>query len=382
MQPNPSAIAAYSIALFVSAAARAQAAPEEATAQPAPESRQDEAKPEQEKPEKPRSGWVALPVVSYAPETSLVLGGYVMRYFRLDEKSHDTTLGAIVTGSFKRQFTVELMPEIYFARNDYRVGAQLIAQNFPDRFFGVGNSASDTTAENYGRRSFVLRTNFRRRIAGQFYGGLTTDLFFASIDIEEPDGLLATRDYVGEEGGVSSGVGLAASYDDRDERAYTMRGAFVELLLVPYLRGFGSDYQSFRSTFDGRYFVPTWKRQALGLRYFLDAARGEVPFYLLPQFGGPNSMRGYFRGKFRDTTVHTLEAEYRAHVWWLFGAAAFAGVGQVGESFSEMVSAPLRPAVGGGVRFDLSGGDGYNLRVDAAGWPGEFGFYVAILEAF
>jgi outer membrane protein assembly factor BamA len=339
-------------------------------------------KEEEKKKEKKRSGWLGLPVLSYAPETSLVFGAFGMRYFRLDDESHDTTLSALLTASLKKQFAFEFQPEIYFNQNDYRIGAHLIAQSFPERFYGVGNAVSEATAENYNRRSVRLLTNFRRRIAGEFYGGVTTEQLLLDLDVTDPDGLLATRDYVGEAGGFSSGIGLAASYDDRDDRTFTTRGAFIELAFLPFLRAFGSRYQFWRTTLDARYFVPTWSRQALGMRYFSDVTRGEVPFYQLPQFGGHNSLRGYFRGKYRDLTAHTLEAEYRAHLFWYVGAAAFAGVGQVGRDFGAMLSARLRPAVGGGLRFDLSGGDNYNLRVDAAGWAGEFAVYISVLEAF
>jgi hypothetical protein len=368
------------LALFVSASSHVRA--DDATAA-TPMDPVLASKDPRASPRKPRAGgWLALPVVGYAPETSMVLGGVVMRYLRIDDESHDTTVAVLATASLRKQFIVELLPELYFARNDYRIGAHLLAQHFPDRFFGVGNGADDSTTETYGRRSFELRSNFRRRVAGEFYVGLTGDQLFADIEVTDPGGLLATRQYTGEQGGVSSSVGVAASFDERDERAYPTRGAFVELSLAPFLRALGSQYQFFRTTLDARYFVSTWSGHVCAVRYLLDLAFGEVPFYQLPQFGGPNSMRGYYRGKFRDMTVHTLEIEYRLHLFWLLGAAVFAGAGQVGEDVRAAVSAPLRASAGGGLRLDVSGGDRYNLRVDAAGSPGEFGLYVSLLEAF
>jgi hypothetical protein len=54
----------------------------------------------------------------------------------------------------------------------------------------------------------------------------------------------------------------------------------------------------------------------------------------------------------------------------------------VGPRFGPLLSAPLRPSVGGGLRFDLSGNDGFNLRADLGGWPGDVGIYLAVMEAF
>jgi hypothetical protein len=93
-------------------------------------------------------------------------------------------------------------------------------------------------------------------------------------------------------------------------------------------------------------------------------------------------MRGYFYGKYRDLMAHSLEAEYRARIAWRFGAALFASAGQVGPHPRGLLQSPVRPAVGGGLRFDLSGNEGFNLRADAAGWSGDFGVYLAVMEAF
>jgi hypothetical protein len=329
-----------------------------------------------------RAGWIVLPVVSYAPETSLQLGGFLMHYFRLDAGSHPTTLSALASATLKRQVIVELLPVLNFAHNDYRLEAHLEVQRYPDRFFGVGNAVRDEDAEEYERRFVRLRTNFRRRVAGDFYAGLTTDQLVMGIETDDPEGLFVTGEYVGEPGGFSSGLGMAAAFDSRDDHSFTTSGAFIEAKFLPYLRAWGSEYTFSRTLLDARYFLPTRARHALGIRYVIEVTLGDTPFYQLASFGGPNSMRGYFQGKYRDRMAQTLEAEYRARLFWRFGGALFAGAGQVGPHFGAMTSATLRPSVGGGVRFDLSGDDGFNLRVDAGGWSDEFGFYVAVLEAF
>jgi outer membrane protein assembly factor BamA len=329
-----------------------------------------------------KPGWIALPVISYAPETSLQLGAYGMYYFRLDPDSHRSTLGGMATATLKKQVVVELKPTLYFARGDYRLDAHLELQQFPDRFYGVGNGVHEQETERYERRFARLTTSFRRRVAGPFHVGLATHHVLMKIKQQDADGLFATRDYLGENGGASSGLGFAMTFDDRDDHAFTTRGFLLDTKLVTFLRAWGSDYQFSSGTIDARYFVSTGARQALGARYLLDVTGGDAPFYQLPTFGGAGSMRGYFYGKYRDAMAQVFEAEYRSRIWWRFGAALFASAGQVGPSLSKLWSASLRPAVGGGLRFDLSGNDGFNLRVDGAGWSDTFGFYIAVLEAF
>jgi outer membrane protein assembly factor BamA len=328
------------------------------------------------------SGWVLLPVVSYSPETSLQLGGYVVRYFRLDRESHRSTLGGVVSGTLKKQVVAELRSSVHFDRGARRLDAHLEVQRYPDRFYGVGNAVRGDVFETYERRFLRLRTSFRQRVAGHFSVGATTDHLGMGLDAADSNGPLSTRDYVGEPGGLSSGLGVAASYDGRDDLAFTTSGGFVEAMLVTYLDVWGSDYGFSRATLDARYFARTADRQALGFRYALDVAGGTAPFYQLPTFGGALSMRGYYYGKYRDGVAHSLEAEYRARVFWRLGGAVFGGVGQVGASPASLRRAPLRPSAGAGLRFDLSGNDGFNLRADAAVSPDGPAFYVAVMEAF
>lgn len=327
-------------------------------------------------------GWVAMPVISYAPETSLTLGGFVLHHFGLDAASFPTTLSLLLMVTLKKQVIAEFKPELYWDQNSYRLEGYFEGQEFPDRFYGTGNVVSDGDAEDYDRRFVRARIKFRRRVIGDLYAGIATDQLWMDVDADDPDGLFATREYVGESGGFTSGFGVTGLWDTRDNRTYTTHGQLAEVTLIPYFPAFGSDFEFVKTQLDLRSFWATWKNQVLGLRYTLEIATSDVPFYLMPYLGGANLLRGYFQGKYRDKTAQTLEAEYRFHLFWRLGAVAFAGAGQVGSSVEEMLDARPRPSVGGGLRFDLSGGEDINLRVDAGWWPGDFGFYVAMLEVF
>jgi hypothetical protein len=329
-----------------------------------------------------KPGWIVLPVVAYAPETSLQLGAYLMRYFRFDPQSPRSTIGGMASATLKKQVVVEVKPTLHFAEGAYRLEAHFELQRFPDSFYGIGNDAEHQSAESYQRNLLRLVTNFRRRVHGSLFVGPTLEQSLMAIEAQEPSGLLANRAYLGERGGISSGIGIAMTFDTRDDHAFTTRGLFLEAKQSTYLAAFGSDYAFSRTALDTRYFLRTAPRQALGFRYALELAGGTPPFYQLPTFGGANSMRGYYFGKYRDLLAHALEAEYRARLWWRFGATLFTGLAQVGPRFGPLLSAPLRPSVGGGLRFDLSGNDGFNLRADLGGWPGDVGIYLAVMEAF
>jgi hypothetical protein len=117
------------------------------------------------------------------------------------------------------------------------------------------------------------------------------------------------------------------------------------------------------------------------------AAGDRVPIYDLCLFGTNNDLRGYPGGRFQDRRMFATQAEYRLMFpakgfWGRFGVVAFAGVGAVGEKFSEIGAGDLLPAGGGGVRFRLLKKYPINFRVDYG--IGKVGntLSIGVLEAF
>lgn len=334
---------------------------------------------------KDRDGWIAVPVVGFSPETSLQLGVLVIYFFDLEKNSSLSSLPVLGIGTLKEQFIIEVRPELFFDHDNYRVWTRFDFRRFPDSFFGVGNQVRDQDREPYQREFARLRTNLRRRLVGDLHLGILSDHEKMSLSYERDDGLFATRDYVGEGGGFTAGFGITAAYDSRDHKNYPTRGFLLEASVVPFLSAFGSDYNYIQSVVDARAYLPLGHQQLLAFQYYLETTDGDVPFYRLPQLGGPDLLRGYFLGKYREESLHALQAEYRAHLVWKLRAAAFAGVGQVGEDYGSMWTAPLRPTFGGGLRYNMkTPSDIVNFRVDV-GWApltGEAGLYVAATEAF
>ena len=336
----------------------------------------------QTKDEQDDSGWLLVPVVGFSPETDLQLGGLVVHHFRLDSGSRTSSIPLLVIGTTRKQLLVEFQPELYWSNDDYRFWMWIEGQRYPDSFFGTGNNVSNATEERYNRIYFRSRINFRRRIVSNLYGGVIADQVWARLYDFEPGGLLDSGEFLGSEGGLSSGLGLAFAWDDRDSRTYPTRNSYAELQFAGYQRWMGSRYPFAWLKLDARHYFPFGAKRVLAVRYVTEHTFGQTPFYQLPLFGGANSMRGYFFGKYRDDSVHFLEAEYRTPIYWRFGAALFAGIGQVGDNYGKVWTAPVRPAVGAGLRFNVGDEEIFNMRVDVGYWPDNFGIYVSVLEIF
>jgi Omp85 superfamily domain len=333
-------------------------------------------------PESKEGQWIVLPVGGYSPETSVQLGGVGVRYWYLDPKSRPSSVPLVVLVTTRQQLITDLQPELYWGDDTYRFWAELEVQRFPDRFYGVGNAVRETDRESFLRTFGRLRMNLRRRVIDGFSAGLATDHQWVGISDRQAGGKLATGSVPGAAGGFTSGLGLSFAFDTRDNRSYPTRGLFLDATGVALLPVIGSDYEFVSLKFDNRAYIGFGERHVLALRYVFHSTPGAPPFYMLPELGGANLLRGYYGGKYRDKVLQVAEAEYRVHLIWRFGAVAFAGVGQVARRLDEVPKGVLRPTVGGGLRINLADEDIVNLRCDVGYWPGTFGFYFSMLEAF
>ncbi len=109
-------------------------------------------------------------------------------------------------------------------------------------------------------------------------------------------------------------------------------------------------------------------------------------FYLMPEMGSDEMMRGYYQGRYRDRNLIAGQTELRYRLSPRFGLAAFVGTGEV---FHTDFSFPqLKPNYGGGVRYFFDIQKGLSFRLDygvgekPAGEPRETGFYIALGQSF
>ena len=125
-----------------------------------------------------------------------------------------------------------------------------------------------------------------------------------------------------------------------------------------------------------------WVDEAERDRAMAQFESGNVPFYALSQFGRGSDLRGYRVGQFQDKQMFATQAEYRLEIVKRFGVVAFAGVGGVMPSLSDINVNNLLPSVGGGLRFVVAEKNHVAIRLDGA-WGRQGGqFYLTVGEAF
>ncbi len=94
------------------------------------------------------------------------------------------------------------------------------------------------------------------------------------------------------------------------------------------------------------------------------------------------NLRGYSNGRYRGDQLLTLETEYRWNVYGKWGLAGYAGVGFVGDDWSNYSMNEALPAAGLGVRYRMIDAYRINARIDYGWGKHDEAIYFSIGEAY
>lgn len=328
------------------------------------------------------SGLVALPAISYAPETDLSLGGYAMlfKHFGDPDLTRPSSFELNLTGTTRKQVNVGVYLTTWLLGDRLNVVARTEYSYFPNTFFGIGNDTSLEQAESYAVRSYFADLTVRVRVIPHVYVGGKGAVDSTSLTETSPDGELAKGLLAGGRGGLIVGLGPSLLYDSRDQVYGTRKGTHVELTSLHVGGALGADFRYDRLSLDARQFV-SFGEHTLGFQLQATAAQGEVPWYQLPSIGG-DPLRGIFTGRFRDHGAAQAQAEYRFPLFWRFSGTAFAGTGRVIRRLEDFHPAGLKPIWGAGFRYALVPEQRLNLRFDLAESLEGVVYYLNVGEAF
>ncbi len=364
-------------------------------------------------PSKRKSQLLAVPFVSYSPETALVFGGVGAFYFDLakgDTTSRMSQIQLIAISSTNGQLNFRPGWELITQNENYIFRGKLSIARFPNKNYGLGNDADlqvvdyeNGTGEtlNYLRYTvdrYSVRNSALRKIADNLYAGLQLE-----VENVYNYGVLAdSLQYLSGQSeidripveGFRLGAGFNISYDSRTNSLNPLNGSFVEFQSVFYRKWLGADFHYRSFSLDARKYINTTQKHTLALQLFLQhnypKDNSNLPLRALAQLGGSDLIRGYREGTYQDNSLTVAQVEYRMPVWKFIGVVGFAGVGQVYSSSNQWKWNRFRTGVGGGLRFMISKRQRINFRIDYAYGldplsdinGAQSGFYFFVGEAF
>ena len=327
----------------------------------------------------------ALPVVFYTPETSLgfgVAGVYAFNFKDDLLTARPSSVQVVAAYTLQKQLLLYFPFTLFVDNGDYYTYGEIGYYRYVYKFFGIGNEVDPNVEETYGVNFPRIRLTALKRVHPKWYVGLR--YWFEKFNITETDneGMLAAGDITGSRGGVTSGPGLVALFDTRDNVFFSSDGWYVETLLQRNAGWTGSDFNYTTFSVDASTFFRTRWDHIVALNAYGITQSGASPFNQMALLGGSKRMRGYFEGRYRDQSMLTIQAAYRAILFWRIGAVAFASYGGVAPGLSDIQLEDFRYTVGGGLRFVLDREKKINIRLDAGFGKNTSGYYLTIGEAF
>ncbi len=338
------------------------------------------------------TSYMVVPAFSYAQETGLELGGATLISFYTsgaDTLTRSSFISGKLTFTTKKQLNISVNPDVWTAGNRYHYSGSFRYKNFPFQFYGIGNSTLKENEDLLTQKLFMLSAAAERKLFPAFYAGISASFEHHSYVDREPGGIYSRLDDAGREGGKVLFIGLSAIFDNRDNASYTTKGSFAKLNYGygPGLFGDGS-FSGSQWRADMKHFADLQKKLVLGLNARLQSVQGKsIPFYLLPQLGNDEMMRGYYTGRYREQNLIAAQAELRYRFMHRFGAAAFAGTGAVFKN-GDLRLRDFKPNYGLGMRYFVVPSRGLSIRADYGigekrrGEERQKGLYISLSEAF
>ena len=331
--------------------------------------------------------FMAIPIVFYTPETGLGFGAGAQTFLLKQKNIYNDRVSNIFVDfimTSNKQFIIDVIPQIYFGDGDYFLDMNFKWKIFPNKFWGVGNTTSNSNEESYDMTSQILKVSFLKRLPPSLNFGF--EFIYENHDVTKiaEGGLLSTGEISGSDGAVISGLGIIFNLDTRNSVSSATSGHLLKMnaQFSSELFGASETYNTFIT--DLRTYQKIGEKSTAAFQLYYEGNYGNPPFQGLAWYGGGNQARGYYQGRYLDKTQYLIQGEYRYRFHPRWGLAGFGLLGKVAFDQKQLFSLnDLKPSAGGGVRFKILKNQDTWVRFDAGiGVNGSSGVYFGINEAF
>ena len=323
-----------------------------------------------------------LPGPHFSSDTGLGLGIIGMGLYRQDRRdtisqpSNVSIFGDITT---KSSYTVGIFGTHVFPYDKGRIDYEVAANYFKESFWGIGDEMANNAANEGVMKRWKIgaKANFLWEVARNVFIGPSLTYDFADIlEIDRPELLDGQDKHV-----WNIGVGFSLAYDTRDIMTRPTRGVYLNVTQLFRPKFLSSGYAYTTTDFRFNTYGKLWQGAVIGGDLRGTFNFGNPSWATMSLLGNSSTMRGYYKGRYRDKHILQAQMELRQHVWKRNGVVAWVGLGTVFHKFSAMRSERLLPNWGIGYRWEFKKNG--NVRLDYGfGKRGMQGFVFNINEAF
>ncbi|MFY0673129.1 MAG: BamA/TamA family outer membrane protein [Bacteroidia bacterium] len=328
---------------------------------------------------------LVLPIAYYTPETNWAFGIGGIGYYNFGKNRSETRPSSAyfyASYTLNNQLVVDLPFHIFSNKEKWYAAGEIAVYDFPFNYYGVGCGIDPNNSESYELQQQKFNLTIYRKAKSNWYAG---PRFFldrlSEIDYNE-HGRISMLNINGIDGGISTGIGASILYDSRKNVYCPKKGWFLDIGYLNYAKGAFNITGFHNIRADIRHYTQISKTTVLATNFFGNFNIGEVPFYMLSEFGGLFRMRGYYRGAYRDKNVMLLQTEIRQDIIGRFGITFFGGFATVFSDLEALKTNPLKPSGGIGIRFKINRKEDIPIRADFGFGKGFHGNYITTGEAY
>ena len=323
--------------------------------------------------------------IGYTQETGLAVAAVATGLFRTDP--HDTlapqsdirlAASVSVTGFYRMDTGGNLL----WRRGRHRLTWNVDIGSLPVRFWGLGYEAADANPyTRYTHKSQNASVEYSARIAGPFSAGVSLDLRHAAATGLDDTGQRYLAAQSQPRNAISTGIGITARFDTRDDRTSATRGVYLALLTEMRPRALGNCGTTlWHITATADWYHPLWRDAVVALDLYADLWSSATPWLFWPSLGGASRLRGYYAGRYTDRKMVTAQVELRQHIYGPIGVCLWGGAANVCSSHKLFDWSEILPNGGLGVRLAL--GQKTALRIDYGFGRRSNGLVINVNEAF
>jgi outer membrane protein assembly factor BamA len=340
-----------------------------------------------------RASFMPIPVFGYSQETGLEFGVgalYSTYVDKSDPNNRSSNFSALTSYSTEKQYEVSLKGSLWTKENKYHLITDIRFKKTPFDFYGTGNQTLESDKDRIVQNQMKILLDGEMNVAPFTYTGVSVGLENYSFTDKVPGGIFGnTAAIKGQAGGSVAFIGVSQSYDNRNSNNYPTKGFFgrATYQYAPKLFS-GESFTGSQIKVIVSNFWPLAKKLVLGINaLYYTIQSNNTPFYLLPQLGNDEMMRGYYSGRYRAENLLAGQTELRYRYNNRFGAVAFLGAGRVFDN-GDFSLRQFKPSYGVGGRYFFDPAKGLSIRLDygvGEKRPNEArqsGFYISLAEAF
>ena len=281
---------------------------------------------------------VLAPVATYEPATSVGLGVGAKLLFKLKGSGPETrtsNLPLSLQYTLRNQFIFFSGYTVFFNQERYLLKGNLIYSKYPVSYYGIGSrtpeeGAVDISYQNVLVEPLLLKKVYKNLFVG---GGIRYNAIYQTRLKEEIHGLPEGSSLQDSLGSTSAGLELAITYDSRDNVLNALDGNFLEFTHGVYGKAVGGTHRFMLSKLNFRQYIQLnpQRLDALALEWYTRITWGDAPPLELSSLGGPELLRGFQEGRFRDRIAFFAQAEYRWQALERIGFVFFGGSRRCGK---------------------------------------------------